>query len=195
MSAAMANPRHRSSDGPGGWGGAVLWRVGIGCAAALVLAACARSGLSSAVAASPADDQAAQEASQADHPADPTANMVLAVSAAGNSGSIAVKFRIERRPIIGMPVQIDVALIPDADAQFNRVHASLAAGDGLTLQSEREFDLDELQPGTAVLRKVTVVPQQTGVLTLDATLLLQSDKSSESRTYSIPLIVSDNSSS
>ncbi len=199
MSGAMGNRAHRSSnlvrDTGHVWRAGRVWRAGctaVGLVAALLLAACSPSAPSSA--SSSADDQAAaQQSAQADQPVDPAANMVAAVSTGGSAGPISVKFRVEARPVVGMPVKILVALIPDADAQLSKVHGTFVPGEGLALQSDRDFDLGQLQPGTTVFREVTVVPQQTGVLSLDATLLLQSDKVSQSRTYSIPLIASDNS--
>jgi hypothetical protein len=138
---------------------------------------------------------AAQDSAQDEQAApDSMANMVSAVDPTGSGKPISLKFRLEARPVVGTPVKIMVALIPDADAQINHIHGSFLAGDGLLLQSDRSFDLSDVRAGTAVFREVTVVPQQTGVLSLNATLLMDSDKSSETRTYSIPLIASDNSS-
>jgi hypothetical protein len=162
-------------------------------AALLLLAGCAPP--SGSGGASSRESAAGQDTSAADATPDPLANMVSAVSPADTSAPLAVKFRIEARPVVGTPVAIMLALIPNADAKIGHIHGAFAAGDGLTLQSERDFDLDTVQGGTAVFREVTVVPRQTGVLNLSATFLLQTDQSTQTRTYSIPLIASDNSTS
>lgn len=168
-------------------------------AAGLLLAGCARS--SGAASSGAGSDRAAArqdgapDDSQAETSADPLAGMVSAVNPRGSaSKALAVKFRIETRPVVGTPVRITLALIPDADTQIDRIHGSFLAGDGLALQSDRSFDLSKVQGPMPVFREVTVVPQQTGALSLNVTLLLQIDKSSETRSYAIPLIASDNSS-
>jgi hypothetical protein len=97
--------------------------------------------------------------------------------------------------VVGMPLKILLALIPADQGSIDHIHASLTAGEGLLMQSPASFDLTDLKAGTPQYREITVVPQQTGVLDLNATLLLQTDKTTEARTYSIPLIAADNSSS
>jgi hypothetical protein len=122
------------------------------------------------------------------------ADLVSAVNAGGPAKPLSVKFRVEARPVVGMPVKILLALIPTDQSSIDHIHASLTVGEGLLMQSPPSFDLSDLKGGTPQYHEVTVVPQQTGVLDLNATLLLQTDKSSEARTYSIPLIAADNSS-
>jgi hypothetical protein len=171
--------------------------AGVAAAIVVLLAACGQlpSG-SQAATGSSGQSSAADNAAPAPadgQDADPDANMVSAVSAAGANGPVGVKFRIEARPVVGMPVKIIVALIPAANAQINHIHGSFLAGAGLTLQSERSFDVPEVHPGTALYRELTVVPEQTGVLNLNATILIQQDNGSQARTYSIPLIATDSS--
>jgi hypothetical protein len=172
----------------------------IGCLlSCLLLAGCAppsgnaSSSASSAAGSANPQDAAAADNAQADQAADPLADMVAAVDPAGTSPSLSVKFRIEARPVVGMPVKIMVAVIPAANAQIDHIHGSFLPGSGLLLQSDRNFDIATVQSGSAAFREVTVVPQQTGVLSLSATLLMNTDKSSQTRTYAIPLIASDNS--
>ena len=95
--------------------------------------------------------------------------------------------------MVGMPVKILVAVIPGPDAQINHLHGSFLAGMGLQLQSDRTFDVAAVHAGTTLYRELTVVPQQTGVLSLNATLLIEQDSGSQARTYSIPVIASDSS--
>jgi hypothetical protein len=166
----------------------------------LLLAGCAPSGGASSAssrsagsAGSAGQDAGAADKAQADQSADPLAGMVAAVDPAGTSSTLSVKFRIEARPVIGMPVKIMVAVIPAANVDVDHIHGSFLPGSGLLLQSDRGFDIAPVQGGSPVFREVTVVPQQTGVLSLSATLLLNTDKSSQTRTYSIPLIAADNS--
>ncbi|HEX4049356.1 MAG TPA: hypothetical protein VHY19_00560 [Steroidobacteraceae bacterium] len=163
----------------------------VGCGRA---AAPAANDASSPSASEPADDSAAS--TSGDEAAPPSdADLVSAVNNGGPSKPLTVKFRVEARPVVGMPLKILLALTPADQISIDHLHASLAAGEGLLVQSPPSFDLSDLKAGTPQYREVTVVPQQTGVLDLSATLLLQTDKTTEARTYSIPLIAADNSSS
>jgi hypothetical protein len=123
------------------------------------------------------------------------ADLVSAVNPVGGGKPVTVKFRLETRPVVGMPVKILVALTPTDDVDLGRVHGSFSPGEGLLVQSAPSFDIADLRSGTPQYQEVTVVPQQTGVLNLDATLLLQTDNTTQTRTYTIPLIAADNSGS
>jgi len=116
------------------------------------------------------------------------ADMVAAVSMTGSDATIGMKFRLDGRPVVGTPLQIVLALVPSANAGITHIHGSLQAGEGLQLQSQRTFDINSPQDGVTLKQEVTVVPQQDGVLSLSATLLIDFDNGSLARTYSIPLI-------
>jgi hypothetical protein len=119
------------------------------------------------------------------------ADMVAAVSAGGASPPIGLKFLIDTRPVVGVPVQLRLALIPTAGAEIAHIHGSLQAADGLQLQSQRTFDIDAPPDGTPVEQEVTVMPQRAGVLSLSATLEIDYDNGSVDRTYAIPLIAAN----
>jgi hypothetical protein len=122
-------------------------------------------------------------------------DMVSAVSAAGNSTTpISMKFRLASRPTVTTPLQVTLLLIPSPDVIISHIHLSVQPGDGLRLQSERTLDVSDVGSGTLVKQDLTVVPQQSGMLSLTATVLVDTDSQSISRTYSIPLIVIDSPS-
>jgi hypothetical protein len=166
--------------------------LGLAFAGCGLLAACGRMAPWHATAAPAASAESSD--TQGDSPADPTAGMVSAVAPDASKAPLSVKFRLDSKPVLGMPLHIAVAIIPTGDTQINHLHGSFLPDNGLALQSEHEFDASDLQGGVAVQQQVTVVPQQPGVLNLNATLTIQLENSSLSGTYSIPLIVSDNSS-
>jgi predicted small lipoprotein YifL len=178
-----------ASGGRAAAGPALLLAVAV-----CLLAGCGRAGpLAGGAASSPAAASADSGAGEEGAPTS-DADLVSAVNAGGPAKPLDVKFRVEARPVIGMPVKILLALIPADQGEIDHIHASLTAGEGLQMQSPTTFDLSDLKGGTPQYQEVTVLPQQTGVLDLTATLLLQTDKMTESRTYSIPLIAADNSS-
>jgi hypothetical protein len=119
-------------------------------------------------------------------------DMVNAVSAAGASTTpISMKFKLGGRPLVTTPLQLTVLVIPSPDVTINHIHVSFQPSDGLQLQTDRTMDLTQLTPGTPVQQELTLVPQQSGVLSLKATVLVDTDSQSISRSYSIPLIAAD----
>jgi len=162
------------------------------CAAAmgcgLLLIGCSHSAAPPKAAAAPTDKQAAAALNAQ---ADTDAKLVSAVGSSATSQPIQVKFRIRNRPTLGVPLEILVSVTPVQDVQINRIQGSFLTDSGLKLQSERSFEQDDLRE--AVQRTVTVVPQQPGVLDLNATFTLELGDRSVSCSYAIPVIVSDNS--
>jgi hypothetical protein len=135
--------------------------------------------------------QSKTAAAQPDRPAiDP--DMVSAVNVTGTSSTLlSMKFEVQSRPVVTAPLQVRVLMIPAADAEITRIHVLFQPGDGLELQSERNLELTDLTAGTPVEQQVTVVPRESGVLSLSATVLVDTPTESISRTYAIPLIASD----
>jgi hypothetical protein len=165
----------------------------IGCCAAtivcgLLLLACSHSAAPPNAASTPAPLK--QAAPAANPQGDTDAKLVSAVGPA-SSQPIQVKFRILSRPTLGVPLQILVSVTPVQDAQINHIQGSFLADGGLKLQSERSFEQDDLRE--TAQRTVTVVPQQPGVLNVNATFTLELGDRSVSCSYAIPVIVSDNS--
>jgi len=107
---------------------------------------------------------------------------------------ISVKFRIGKRPQLGVPLQILLSITPAANTQIGHLHGSFAPDSGLNLKGELSIDMKDLRAGEPLEQELTVVPEQPGVLNLNATFTLDLDSGSVSRSYAIPVIVSDNSS-
>jgi hypothetical protein len=121
-------------------------------------------------------------------------DLVAAVSASGSGPPISVKFRLDTKPIVGRPTQLVLALIPSEGIENSHIHGALQAADGLLLQSPKSFDVDVPAGGDSVQQDVTVVPQRDGVLSLSASVVIDYDNTSLSRTYIIPLIAVYNAS-
>jgi hypothetical protein len=119
-------------------------------------------------------------------------DMVSAVNLTGSSTNLfSMKFKIESRPQVTAPLQVRVLMIPAFDAEITHMQVLFQPSEGLQLQSGRSVDLTDLSGGKPVEQQVTVVPQQSGVLSLNATVLVDTASESISRTYAIPLIASD----
>ena len=121
-------------------------------------------------------------------------DMVAAVSSAHSSTPISMKFRLAARPVVGSPLQVLVALIPAGDVSISHIHAAFQPSDGLQLQGEHGFDVNAPDAGVVIEQELSVVPQQPGVLSLNATVVVDLDGGSLARSYSIPLIAADNPS-
>jgi hypothetical protein len=122
----------------------------------------------------------------------PDPDLVSAVSSAHSNTPIGMKFGLAARPAVGTPLKVTVALIPAAGAGISHIHASFQPGDGLLLQSDRTLDVTDPGAGVMIEQELSVVPQQSGVLSLGATVVVDMDGGSLARSYAIPLIVRDN---
>jgi hypothetical protein len=116
-------------------------------------------------------------------------DMVAAVSSARSTTPINMKFGLSARPAIGTPLTVTLALIPASDVGISHIHVLFQPGDGLQLQSDRTLDISQPGPGTVIEQELSVVPQQAGVLSLNATVVVDMDGGSLARSYAIPLIV------
>jgi hypothetical protein len=119
-------------------------------------------------------------------------DMVAAVSSAHTNTPISMRFALSARPVIGTPLIVRVALVTATDVAINHIRASFQPGDGLQLQVERNLDISDPGAGAVIEQELSVVPQQAGVLSLNATVVVDLDGGSLARSYSIPLIAGDN---
>jgi hypothetical protein len=115
------------------------------------------------------------------------ADMVSAVSAGKAQTEIDLKFALRERPLVGEPVDIDVALVPGHD--LDQVYATFSATDGLEItKGGRTPQIEHPEPGAPITHTVTIVPQRDGIFFLSATVLADSPTSSVSHLFSIPVI-------
>jgi hypothetical protein len=121
---------------------------------------------------------------------DPTAGMVAAVTP-GQSGRVAdLKFRIGSRPVPGQPVEIELALIPRATT--TSVRLIVQGADGLQIRSGQELPtVRGAAPGVPLMHRLTLVPTRDGIFSVAAVALVDTESSSITRTFAIPLIVGE----
>jgi hypothetical protein len=115
-------------------------------------------------------------------------DMVAAFSAnRGQSGMVDLKFLIDKRPQVGEPVDIELAMTPSV--QLEGLFARFQAGDGLQVVSGAETEhVDHPAAGVPVAHRLTVVAKTDGIYFITAVVLADSEKESIARTFSIPLI-------
>jgi hypothetical protein len=115
------------------------------------------------------------------------ANMVSAVASGKPSGDIELKFDLRERPVVGEPVDIDLAIITSQD--LDRVYASFQPGEGLELtKGAKTPEIPHPAVGVPISHTLTVVPQREGVFYVSAVVLADSAAQSVTRSFSIPLI-------
>ena len=117
-----------------------------------------------------------------------TAGMVEAASQGKSILPVELKFDLKQRPTPGQALDIDIAVIPQIDASAADIQVT--GGDGLTVApGTNQFDLPAVEAGQVYRQSVKVTPTADGVLLLGLTIWLKHDEVTESRAFSIPLIV------
>ena len=127
------------------------------------------------------------EAAQAAVPDD--SDMVSAVGGNGSLTPVSLRFRFATAPRVGEVLQVELALAQDAQVQIDDLLVTLLPGDGLALESGRSLELHAPDAGAVQHLSATLRPQQPGLASLTATVLVNSGTSSIARSFSIPIIV------
>jgi hypothetical protein len=117
-----------------------------------------------------------------------TVGMVEAASQGKSQLPVQLKFDLKQRPASGQALDIDIALVPQIDA--GAADIQVTGGDGLTVApGTNQIDLPAVEAGQVYRQNVKVTPTTDGVLLLGLTISLKHDEMTESRAFSIPLIV------
>jgi hypothetical protein len=158
------------------------------CVAALV--GCHRnSGAQATLNAAPAPQvKAAAPVKKGPSAADQTAGMVEAASQGKSTVPVQLKFDLPQKPQIGKPMQVDIAVMPQIPASPAAIH--ITGADGLEVAPDAsEIDIPSVEEGGVYRQSVKVTPTTDGVLILGLTVSLKHDEITESRAFSIPVIV------
>jgi hypothetical protein len=117
------------------------------------------------------------------------ADMVSAVSTADATPPVSLKFRLGEAPRIGQPSQLMLALIQEPKLAIDAMHVAMQPRDGLQLLSPATTDFAAPVEGATQMIPVTIQPQQPGVLSLAVTVLVNTERESLARSYTIPMVV------
>ena len=118
-------------------------------------------------------------------------DMVAAVGSASAQAPFSLRFRLTDRPVVGQPVHLQLALAPQANLEIDSIHISIQPREGLILQSDHTVDVEAPEAGQTQELAVQAQPTQAGVLGLSVTVLMDTNTSSLSWNYIIPLIAVD----
>jgi hypothetical protein len=117
-----------------------------------------------------------------------TAGMVEAVSIGNTQVPVKVKFDLAQRPVVGKPLEIAIAVMPEINAGSATVHITgsdgleLASGNGLT-------EIPSVEAAAVYRQSVELTPTADGVQLMEVSVALKHDEITETRAFSIPLIV------
>jgi hypothetical protein len=137
-----------------------------------------------------AEHQAKQRADQRAKATETDMDMVVAPSTAKSPPAVALKFAITQKPEIGKPVDIRLAFVP-TEGQLS-VLGSFQASEGLEIVAGAKTPMYEKPAaGASIAHTITVVPRNDGILYVLATVVSDTDTTSVSRTFSIPLIAGE----
>ena len=121
-------------------------------------------------------------------PDDPTAKMARAVPVGGATAPVNVKYEILNKPIVGTPIEIDLAVIPSQGADSMTV--TYAGSAGLTLSTEAAQPIDVVKSGQVERFKLSAQAQQETVFYVTVTATVYIAGTSSARAFAIPIIVS-----
>jgi hypothetical protein len=117
-----------------------------------------------------------------------TAGMVEASSQGKAQAAVDLKFELVQKPKVGQPLEINLALLPQVDATSAAIQIAPSAGFTLA-DGAGQFDLPAIAAGEVYRHTVNVLPTSDGVFLLGVTLLLKNDDGTDTRAFSIPVIV------
>jgi hypothetical protein len=122
-----------------------------------------------------------------------TAGMVEAATQGKSQAPVGLKFEILRRPVQGEPLEIAIALLPGEPAEPATVEVT--GSDGLQLsEAQQKFEFPSVEPTQVYRRNIRLTPTAEGVYLLTLTVSLAHDQLSDTRVFSLPLIVEGNGS-
>jgi hypothetical protein len=164
------------------------WAVAL-AGALLGLYGCGSSSGSADTAHSKGKGPASQRVS--DPSARPPQDMVAAVSVGKGGPPVGLKFELRSTPEAGQPVDVDLAVLPDA-AEIERIDARFDGGENLTLVEGGDLAVIEKPAQGSVIRHVIrLVPKQDGIFTVTAAVTVTLASDSITRTFTIPVVVGE----
>jgi hypothetical protein len=123
-------------------------------------------------------------------PEELTAEMVEAVVQSKSQAPINLKFDLLQRPVGGQPLEIAIALLPQIAARSATV--SVTGSDGLKLDpGEDQFEFPAVEAAQVYRHSIKVTPTADGLYLLTLSVSLQHDQVSDSRVFSVPILVAN----
>jgi hypothetical protein len=117
-----------------------------------------------------------------------TVGMVEAAAQGRTQGPVDLKFELVQRPKVGQPLEVNLALLPQIDADPATIE--VVGADGLAYApGSDQFEIPMVVAGEVYRHTLKFTPAADGLLLLGVTILLKHDEITDSRAFSIPIIV------
>jgi hypothetical protein len=115
-------------------------------------------------------------------------DMVEAVAQGKAQAPIELKFDLLARPVRGQPLEVAIALLPQTAARSATV--AVTGSDGLKIDpGERQFEFPAIEAAQVYRHSIKVTPTAEGFYLLTLSVSLQHEQTSESRVFSVPILV------
>lgn len=119
--------------------------------------------------------------------ADPTARMARAVGSGKPGAAVDIKYEFASRPAVGKPVEIELALIPNAGV--NSMEVVVSGMDGVTLAGNLSATFADVKMGQPYKHQFSLLADREGVFYLTVAATTHIGGASMGRTFSIPFVV------
>jgi hypothetical protein len=156
--------------------------------AAASLASCGRDANTPAASAAAPRVKASMAAKKGPSAAELTAGMAAAPSLGKSVLPMDIKFELADRPKIGQVLDINLALVPQIAGGPATVQVTGANGLDAT-QSDNQFEIAEVEAGEVYRHTLHMTPTTDGVLLVNLTVSLKHDEASDSKVFTVPVIV------
>jgi hypothetical protein len=116
-----------------------------------------------------------------------TTGMVSATALGKSLLPLDLKFDLGAHPAQGESLEINLALLPQVTG--GPMNLQLASTDGFTVADATPFELAAVESGEVYRHTIKVTPKSQGLLLLGVTVAVKHDDVSDSKSFSIPVIV------
>ncbi|HLW25446.1 MAG TPA: hypothetical protein VKT22_13905 [Steroidobacteraceae bacterium] len=121
-------------------------------------------------------------------PSAQTRDMVEAPSQGKSQAPVTLKFDLESRPIVGQPVLLALALLPQVSAGPLSVKVSATPGIELAA-GDQQFELPTVDPDQVYRHEISLTPSEEGVQLVNLSVSIKHDEATDTRSFAIPIIV------
>lgn len=121
------------------------------------------------------------------NPNDPVARMARAVSEGKPGAGVDLRYEILARPEVGVPFEVEIALVATADAETMNV--AIAGMPGLTVTNNQVPAVTGVTSGAVTSHKFTALADQAGVYYASVTVTTMLAGTTQARTFSIPVLL------
>ncbi len=121
-------------------------------------------------------------------PGESTVGMVEAASQGKSQMAVSLKFDLLQRPVAGQPLEVAIALLPQIAGGPATI--DVTGSEGVQLSSaDSQIAFPTVEPEQVYRHSITVTPTAEGVSFVTLNVTLKHDEMTESRVFSVPVIV------